>query len=144
MSVRKISLSLAIGFFLFWFTLLLAGADFPPPVGFVWIIVLDLVAAGLVYWRVPFYMAWQKSRRGYRLLLVALDGVAIGVVFALFMVLLPGGGEPSVQRTTVDYLIWFLSSGRSRYVQLAFCIRYQCLPEPHVTQNHRQVFAVCP
>jgi len=48
MSVRKISLYLAIGFFLVWLAILLAGADYPPPVGFVWIIVLDLVAAGLV------------------------------------------------------------------------------------------------
>lgn len=107
MSVRKISLYLAIGFFLVWFAILLAGADFPPPVGFAWIIVLDLVAAGLVFWRVKFYLAWQKSRQAYRLLLVALDGVAIGSVFALFMMLLPGGGEPSVQPSALDYLIWF-------------------------------------
>jgi len=41
------------------------------------------------------------------LLLVAIDGVAIGSVFALFVVLLPGGGEPSVQPSELDYLIWF-------------------------------------
>jgi hypothetical protein len=107
MSVSKISLYLAVGFFLVWLVILLAGADFPPPVGFVWIIVLDLVAAGLVYWRVQFYLAWQESRRSYRLLLVVLDGVAIGSAFALFVIFLPGGGEPSVLPSSLDYLIWF-------------------------------------
>ena len=70
--------------------------------------VLDLVAAGLVFWRVPFYLHWQANHRAFRIPLAALDGVAIGTVFALVVVLLWGGGESSVQPAVVNYVIWFL------------------------------------
>jgi len=108
MPAIRVPLTLALGFFLFWLSVLLAGADHPPPAGFIWIMVLDLVAAGLVFWRVPFYLHWQANHRAIRIPLAALDGVAIGTVFALVVVLLWGGGESSVQPAVVNYVIWFL------------------------------------
>jgi hypothetical protein len=72
----------AVIFFLVWLVILYAGADHPPPPGFIFVVLLDLVAAGLVYWRVPFYMAWIASRRRNALLFVVLDGLVAGLACA--------------------------------------------------------------
>lgn len=100
----------AVLFFLFWLAVLYAGADHPPPPGFVFVVLLDLAAAGLVYWRVPVYLAWIANRRGNALLYVVRDGLIAGLTFAA----LPaasrwwlGGGEPTVAPTVAGTLIWF-------------------------------------
>ena len=103
---------IAIGFFVTWLGILLAGADFPPPVGFLWIVFLDVIAAALVYVRVPTYLKWLDSRKKGRLLFSLLDGLAIGLVFALTTMLLPGGGEPSLPPPNLlDRLIWCVILG---------------------------------
>lgn len=98
--------TLAAGFFFFWLVVMLAGADFPPPVGFLYLVFLDLVAALLVIVRVPTYMAWSAQARRGRLLLAFLDGALVGLVFAAMTVLLNPVGEPSVQPTLIDRVIW--------------------------------------
>ena len=45
MANLSVATAIAIGFFVIWLGILLAGADFPPPVGFLWVIFLDVVAA---------------------------------------------------------------------------------------------------
>lgn len=104
----------AVIFFLFWLAVLYAGADHPPPPGFVFLVLLDLAAAGLVYWRVPVYLAWIASQRGNALLYVVRDGLVAGLAFAA----LPaasrwwlGGGEPTVAPTVAGTLIWFAVVG---------------------------------
>ena len=67
---RLAALLNAVLFFLFWLIVLYAGADHPPSPGFVAGVLLDLIAAGLVYWRVPIYLAWIASRRRNALLFV--------------------------------------------------------------------------
>jgi hypothetical protein len=89
-----------------WLAVLLAGADFPPPRGFLWLVLLDLVAGVCVYYRVPDYLRWQSMRLPRRLLRVAHDGMFIGLVFAAVPILV-GGGEPSVTPTWIDRGIWF-------------------------------------
>lgn len=55
MTPKKIAILIATLFFLFWVVVLYAGADHPPPHGFLWIILADFVCAGVVFLRVPAY-----------------------------------------------------------------------------------------
>ena len=97
---------LALAFSIAWLALLLAGADFPPPRGFLWIVLLNLIAGGCIYFRVPDYLRWQSLRLPRRLLRVVRDGIFIGLAFATVPILI-GGGEPSVTPTWIDRSIWF-------------------------------------
>jgi len=124
---RSIASTVAVGFFVIWLGILLAGADFPPPIGFLWIIFLDIVAACLVYFRVPTYINWFDNRKRGRLLRVPLDGLAIGLFFALMTILLPGGGEPSAPPSDlVDHIFWFAVVGAVGAANAGFvyCIVY--------------------
>ena len=47
---------IAAGFFVVWVGILYAGADHPPPLGFIRLVLLCLLAAGIVYLRVPTYL----------------------------------------------------------------------------------------
>ncbi len=98
--------ALAAGFFFFWLVVMLAGADFPPPVGFLYLVFLDLVAALLVIVRAPTYMAWSAQGKPGRLLRAFIDGALVGILFAAMTVLLNPVGEPSVQPTLTDRVIW--------------------------------------
>ncbi len=73
MSIRKIAGYIAIGFFVFWLLVLAAGADKPPPRGFFWIALAVVVCAAVVYWRIPTYIVWQRTRRSSRYWRVVLD-----------------------------------------------------------------------
>jgi|MudIll2142460700_1097286.scaffolds.fasta_scaffold1755706_1 hypothetical protein len=109
MDIARYKLSLAAGFFLLWLCILYMGADHPPPIGFLWVVLLDLVASLLVYLRVPTYADWHATRRPRRVLLALRDGVltgfAFGVTALVFSAARPGstvalGWEP--------VLIWFV------------------------------------
>ncbi len=106
MPTPKFALWLALAFSIGWLAILLAGADFPPPRGFLWIVLLDLIAGGCVYFRVPDYLHWQSLRLPCRFLRVVGDGIFIGLVFATVPIMV-GGGEPSVTPTWIDRGIWF-------------------------------------
>ena len=87
---------------------MLAGSDFPPPRGFMWVI------AGLVFICVGMALTipwlWEvRQRQGLRAVLVRTGGIGLGVglvlaaAFALF-----SSGEPSAPpMSTAAYLIWF-------------------------------------
>jgi hypothetical protein len=98
---------ISVVFFSGWLVILVAGADRPPPPGFVAVVLLDLVAAVVVYRRVPVYAAWARSRRPKRWLLALLEGAAAGLIVAGLAWVLPFGGEPSIQRTAPAALVWF-------------------------------------
>ncbi len=110
MSLHKIALDNAIGFFVFWLLILLAGADKPPPPNFIWLVVAVAFCAAAVFWRIPTYIAWYCSRRAGRLWRVALDGVIAGILAALPFAL-RGGGEPTSVAQPGDYAVWFLVVG---------------------------------
>ena len=110
MHSRRIAGVNAILFFIFWFIVLLAGADFPPPVGFLWLIIVIAACASVVYWRVPTYIDWYRSKRPRRHWRVLLEGIAAGIVVAVPFVL-RGTGEPSITPQPVDYAIWFAVLG---------------------------------
>lgn len=112
MEHKTIARIIAIPFFIFWLIVLWMGADKPVPPGFIIVALIDLAAAFVVYWRIPTYLAWHVEEKKLRLLRVLADGLAAGVVIAIFMMLLPGTGDPSAPDPTfVDNLIWMMILG---------------------------------
>ena len=110
MNVQKIAGINAVIFFFFWLLVLLAGADRPPPIGFLWLIPVIALSAVVAYWRIPTYILWSQTQKPGRLPRVALEGFLAGLVvttpFALF-----GSGEPTVRMQPVDYVGWFAILG---------------------------------
>jgi hypothetical protein len=83
MAQRKIADINATVFFFFWLLVLLAGADFPPPRGFLWLIVVVALCSVVVFWRIPTYIDWYRTLRPGRLRRVVLEGAAAGLVVAV-------------------------------------------------------------
>lgn len=110
MSDQKTALVNAIVFFLFWLLVLLAGADKPPPRGFVWVVLVVALCASVVYWRIPTYINWSQTKRPGRMLRVALEGFMAGLVVATPFAL-GGSGEPSITIQPIDYVGWFVILG---------------------------------
>jgi len=119
MKLDKPVLAIAAGFFLLWLCVLYKGADHPPPLGFSWLVLLDLIASGLLYLRVRTYADWHAVRRPHRVLLVlrdgALTGLAFGMVTMLFTVARLGnvvakGWEPALIWLTVLTLVGTLTA----------------------------------
>jgi hypothetical protein len=107
---QKIAGINAAGFFFFWLVILLAGADKPPPIGFLWIVLVIALSAMVVYWRIPTYVQWSQEKKRSRLLRVALEGFVAGLVVAMPFAL-SGSGEPSITMQPIDYVIWFVVLG---------------------------------
>ena len=95
----------ALAFFFFWILVLLAGADFPPPVGFLWVVLIVAICSAVVYWRIPPYIMWYRKCRFARYWRVTLEGLIGGVLVASFFVSL-GNGEPTVTAGPEDYAIF--------------------------------------
>ncbi|MCU0836582.1 MAG: hypothetical protein MUC77_19440 [Chromatiaceae bacterium] len=98
---------IAIGFFGVWMGILYAGADHPPPAGFLWLLPLVALCAVLVGWRLPTYAAWSRSLRPHRLLRVVRDGLAAGILVGLAVPLLPPAGAFALTSIGLgDVLVW--------------------------------------
>jgi NhaP-type Na+/H+ or K+/H+ antiporter len=103
---------IALACFAIWISILYAGADHPPPAGFLWFVPLVALCAIAVYRRVPVYFSWSRSKRPGRIRRVSLDGFAAGVVVAVGILLAPFAGEPSIgPRRVVDILTWLAILG---------------------------------
>jgi hypothetical protein len=110
LSRRQAGVISAVLFFVIWLAVLYAGADHPPPSGFVVVVLLDLIAACMVFWRVPYYLDWMQTGQPRRLLWVVRDGLAAGLAFALLAVLASifvGSGESTVTKSIGSVSIWF-------------------------------------
>jgi hypothetical protein len=59
----------------------------------------------------PIYINWSNDRTKHRLFYVILDGLSAGFGFALLAIFLPGSGEPGVNPSVDDYLIWLTILG---------------------------------
>ena len=110
MHPRRIAAINAILFFLFWFIVLLAGSDFPPPIGFLLLVFVIAACALVVYWRVPTYIDWSRTQHSGRLWRVFLDGLIAGIVVAAPFVLNRSGAS-SITPGPVAYAIWFAMLG---------------------------------
>lgn len=82
--LRRTAVINAILFFFFWLIILLAGADFPPPPGFLWLVIVVAACAVVVYWRVPTYIDWVRTKQHGRHWRIILEGIAAGIVVAFF------------------------------------------------------------
>jgi hypothetical protein len=100
---RSIALRTAGVFFGTWLLLALAIADFPPPPGFVFVLLILLACALLVYLRVPVYLRWRAEGATGRLLRVARDGLLGGGTIELLSLF--SAGEPSIRAELSDRLI---------------------------------------
>ena len=98
-------------FFLFWLAVLYAGADHPPPPGFIFLIIIDLMASILIFFRLGTYLAWQSNRRRLRLVQIPAEGLLAGLVIALVVILIPTKPEPGVSIRLIDRVIWFAVLG---------------------------------
>ena len=103
---KRTATVIAVVFFSGWLVILYAGADHPPPPGFIALVLVDLVAAFVVYRRVPVYVAWARARRPRRWLRALLEGVVAGLIAAGLAWVFPFGGEPSIERSTTAGLPW--------------------------------------
>ena len=56
MNSHRIACVLAVGFFAVWLGVLYAEADHPPPSAFLWLVLLDAVAAWHIYMQVSAYI----------------------------------------------------------------------------------------
>jgi hypothetical protein len=104
--MHRIAAVNAIAFFSFWLLVLLAGADKPPPPGFLRLIPILLLCAAAVYWRVPAYINWSQTRPPGRILRVALEGLVAGLIV--------GAVAAAVGRDTPpgrDFAIWLAVLG---------------------------------
>ena len=106
MNEKQGALSIALVFFFGWLVVLYAGADHPPPPGFLALVLVDLAAAFVVYRRIFVYGTWSRTHRPQRWRRAALDGILAGLLIAGMALLLPFGGEPSIQRSATAVLIW--------------------------------------
>ena len=108
----KLRRIISIGFFLFWLAVLYAGADHPPPLGFLLIVLIDLGCAVVVYYRAGRYTEWIRNKTKGRIWRVLGDGLLAGVVIAALVMIFPGGGEPNIPTPgLLDNLIWFAIVG---------------------------------
>lgn len=108
MTEKRSAAAIALAFFFGWLVVMYAGADHPPPPGFLRVVLLDLAAAFVVYWRVPVYAGWSHARRPRRWLRALFEGVGAGLIVASLTFVLSLGGEPSVQRSAPATVIWFV------------------------------------
>jgi hypothetical protein len=97
---------IAVVFFSGWLVILYAGADHPPPPGFIAVVLIDLVAAFVVYRRVPVYAEWARARRPRRWIRALLEGAVAGSIAAGLAWVLPFGGESSIERSATAGLTW--------------------------------------
>lgn len=105
---KRTAAAMALAFFFGWLIVLYAGADHPPPPGFLALVLLDLGAACVVYLRVPVYARWSRARRPRRWLRALFEGVVAGLLVAGLALVLPFGGEPSIRRSAPAIAVWFV------------------------------------
>jgi hypothetical protein len=106
MMKTKHSAIIAVLFAVTWLGILYAGADHPPPVGFIWIIFFVCMGGLVVFWRIPSYASWCGSRRPGRFALAMLDGFLAGLAVGIVTLLIPNTGEPSVALGFANVLTW--------------------------------------
>ena len=75
MNKRKLAALNGVLFFCFWLLVLYAGADHPPPAGFLGLVLFIVLCALLVAWRVPAYVDRYLAHKQHALVRVLFRGV---------------------------------------------------------------------
>lgn len=107
MKIRRLSRVLAIAFSGTWLVILLAGADRPPPPGFLWVVLLDGITGYLVYRGIPVYALWVRNRERWRKRRVLAHGAVVGLAFALFVQVAPKDDIDRPSHSVAEVLAWY-------------------------------------
>jgi hypothetical protein len=106
MNFKSLAL-IAVAFFAIWISILYAGSDHPPLVGFLWLVPLVAVCAIVLYLRLPVYATWSGAHRPGRIRRVLLEGIAAGIVVGLIALLFSSIRESAIAPERIAYiLIW--------------------------------------
>lgn len=106
MTSKRRALGISIFFGLAWLAVFVAGADHPPPVGFLGLLPFLAFTASLVYWRAVAYATWKAQSLPQPVLRALAEGAIAGLAVSSAISLLPWTGEPSVQPSTASLFIW--------------------------------------
>jgi hypothetical protein len=110
MSDRSIAAVCAAGLFVVAVAIGLAGADKPPPLGFLWLVgILAVLCAGVFVW-LQRKLAARAAGVRVGLLRVAAAGLAAGVVAAVVLSVI-SHGEPSISVPVASRLLGLVVAG---------------------------------
>lgn len=93
--ISRVAAATAVGFFLAISLIALAGADWPPPRRFGWLLLAFAVLALLLHQRLHTLLIRQLQPQGGGMVIAAREGGLAGVGLGLFLLAI-GGGEPSL------------------------------------------------
>lgn len=89
-----------------------AGADFPPPPGFIVVVMLGVALGAAVGRFLPGLLErWDRAGAGSALGRAAAIGLVASLAVWAGIWLLPGGGEPSVTVDTASLMVGFVMVG---------------------------------
>lgn len=98
---------IAVGFFTFWLIVLYAGADHPPPPGFILVVLVDLGCSIVVYYRVKTYFDWLAFKKKGSSMRAFGEGLAAGALIALLLLVMPTSREPNLPEPgLLENIIW--------------------------------------
>lgn len=98
---------IAAGWATGWLALLLAAADWPPPIGFLWVVPMVATGAVVVWWRAGVYAAATADAPGRFWAGAARDGALAGVGVGLVILALPGVTRRAAGLALVDWIVFF-------------------------------------
>ncbi len=110
MSDHTIAVSCSVGLFLSTTAIGLAGADRPPPLGFLALVAALAILSAVGYRRLLANMRALGSRRWGRFVSVGVEGLVGGVALAIALTLGFRGGPEGSTRPS-DLAIWFVVVG---------------------------------
>jgi hypothetical protein len=102
---------IAAAFAFGWLLILLAGADHPPPPGFLWVLPIVVAGALLVYWRATAYATWKSRPRPRRIGRVVAEGAVAGLAVAGVLHAVRWIGDPSIPVAGADAFTWLVVLG---------------------------------
>lgn len=97
---------IAVGWAFGWLALLLTAADWPPPVGFVWLLPMLATGAVIVWWRAQAYRDAYGGRplAGYGL--ASRDGILAGLAVGGVLLALPGTATRAAELPAEAWVIF--------------------------------------
>ena len=93
--IGRVAAGMAVGFFFAVSLIALAGADWPPPRRFGWLLLAFAVLAGVLQQRLRYLLIRHMEKQGGGRATAAREGGLAGVGLGLFLLAI-GGGEPSL------------------------------------------------
>jgi hypothetical protein len=99
-----VAAGLGVGFFVAISLISLAGADWPPPRRFGWLLLAFAVLAGVLQQRLRCLLTRHQQRQGGGMATAAREGALAGLALGLFLLAI-GGGEPSLPPATSNTIL---------------------------------------